>query len=122
MVRTSHQRCTREPTGRHIDDAAAVFHLLSAPIRLRLLWWLLHHPERDVTALAAAVGAKVPAVSQHLAKLRLAGLVSARTQGAQHIYTVDDPHVAVLIEQVLDHITDITDTRPRQARRAAPPT
>lgn len=98
-----------------------MFHLLSAPVRLRLLWWLLHHPERDVTALAAAVGAKVPAVSQHLAKLRLAGLVCARTQGTQHIYSVQDPHVAVLIEQVLDHLADSDDRAGPAGRRSDPP-
>ncbi len=43
-------------------------------------------------------------VSQHLAKLRLAGLVTARRDGRRHIYAVDDPHVLTLIDQIFAHI------------------
>jgi DNA-binding transcriptional ArsR family regulator len=46
----------------------------------------------------------VATVSQHLAKLRLAGLVSARRDGRYHFYSADDPHILVLIEQVFQHV------------------
>ncbi|WP_435828765.1 ArsR family transcriptional regulator [Saccharopolyspora shandongensis] len=38
--------------------------------------WLLCGGEYDVTTLATAVGIARPAVPQHLAKLRLAGLTA----------------------------------------------
>ena len=85
-----------------LNDTAEMFGLLASPTRVHLLW-LLAAEERDVNSLADAVGATVPAVSQHLAKLRLAGLVSSRRQGRQQIYLVDDPHVVTLIAQALDH-------------------
>jgi DNA-binding transcriptional ArsR family regulator len=46
-------------------------------------------------------------VSQHLAKLRLADLVSARRVGKRQIYVVDDPHVVALVQQALDHHADL---------------
>jgi DNA-binding transcriptional ArsR family regulator len=46
----------------------------------------------------------VPTLSQHLTKQRLAGLISARREGRSHIYTVDDPHVLTLVQQIFAHI------------------
>lgn len=88
------------------QDAADTFTMLASPIRLRLLW-LLARGERDVGSLAEAVGASVAMVSQHLAKLRLADLVSARRDGKRQIYVVDDPHVLTLIDQALEHHRDL---------------
>jgi len=86
-----------------LEAAAATFDMLSTPTRLHLMW-LLCHGDHDVGWLAAEVDATVAAVSQHLAKLRLAGLVSARRQGRHQIYRVDDPHMAMLVELVFEHL------------------
>lgn len=94
---------TGEPTGPQLRVAAATFDLLSAPTRLHLMW-LLAQGEHDVGSLAARTGATVALVSQHLAKLRLAGLVTARRDGRRHIYAVEDPHVMTLIDQIFAHI------------------
>ena len=91
------------PTAERLRAAAAVFDMLSVPTRLHLMW-LLCQGERDVGALAADVGATVAAVSQHLAKLRLAGLVSARREGRYQVYSADDPHLLVLVEQVFEYL------------------
>jgi DNA-binding transcriptional ArsR family regulator len=90
-------------TSAQLEAAAATFDMLSTPNRLHLMW-LLCHGEHDVGWLATEVDATVATVSQHLAKLRLAGLVSARRQGRYQIYRVDDPHVAMLVELVFEHI------------------
>jgi DNA-binding transcriptional ArsR family regulator len=54
-----------------------------------------------VTALAGAVGAARPAVPQHLAKLRLAGLVTVRRDGRRALYTARGGHVRRLVTEVL---------------------
>ena len=92
-----------EPARPQLQAAAATFGLLSAPTRLHLMW-LLARNEYDVGSLAARAGATVALVSQHLAKLRLAGLVTARREGRRHIYAVEDPHVLTLIDQIFAHI------------------
>jgi DNA-binding transcriptional ArsR family regulator len=87
-------------------EAATTFAMLATPTRVRILW-LLAHGERDVTSLAEATGATVPTVSQHLAKLRLAGLVIVRPDGRHQIYRVEDPHIIALVNQAVEHHQDL---------------
>jgi DNA-binding transcriptional ArsR family regulator len=94
---------TREPTGPQLDSAASTFALLSNSARLHVLW-LAAHEGHDVTALAERTGLGVATMSQHLTKLRLAGLINSRREGRRHIYTVDDPHILTLIQQIFAHI------------------
>jgi DNA-binding transcriptional ArsR family regulator len=95
-------RDTKGRAGTALQAVAATFDLLSAPTRLRLMW-LLARCDYDVGSLART-GASIAVVSQHLAKLRLAGLVTARRDGCRHIYAVEDPHVLTLIDQIFAHI------------------
>lgn len=90
-------------------EAAETFALLATPTRVHLLW-LLAQGENDVTSLAEAVGATVPTVSQHLAKLRLADLVTARPDGRRQIYSVDDRHISKLVDQAVQHHTRLRTT------------
>jgi DNA-binding transcriptional ArsR family regulator len=103
MTDDGNVQLTGEPTGPQLRVAAATFDLLSAPTRLHLMW-LLAQGEHDVGSLAARTGGTVALVSQHLAKLRLAGLVTARRDGRRQIYAVEDPHVITLIDQIFAHI------------------
>jgi DNA-binding transcriptional ArsR family regulator len=96
-----------------MEAAAATLDMLSTPTRLHLMW-LLAHGDHDVGWLAERVGATVAAVSQQLGKLRLAGLVSARRVGRQQIYTADDPHMLVLVEQVFAHVAPDGSLAPDQ--------
>jgi len=73
------------PAGARLDDAVQVLRMLADHTRLRMMW-LLSGAEYDVTTLASAVGIARPAVSQHLAKLRLAGLVDVRRDGRRTMY------------------------------------
>ncbi len=86
-------------------DAAEVFQLLSAPGRLHLLW-LLSNDEVDVTTLVHAIGGTKAGVSQHLAKLRLAGWIERRRDGRRILYRVVDPHIVMLVHQAVEHIFD----------------
>src|SRR6266508_1251786 len=92
-----------EPTKPQLAVAASTFALLSAPVRLHLVS-LAAQGEYDVGTLAERVGVSIATASQHLAKLRLAGIITARREGRRHIYTVDDPHVLTLVEQIFQHI------------------
>jgi DNA-binding transcriptional ArsR family regulator len=83
-----------------VDRAVTSFAMLADATRLRLLAGLLAG-EQDVTALTAAVGAARPAVSQHLGKLRLAGLVMVRREGRRAVYAVAGPHVHRLVVEAL---------------------
>src|SRR6185312_7364764 len=67
-------RLGTEPTQPQLQSAAATFALLGSAPRL------------------------------HLAKLRLAGIVSARREGRHLYYTVEDPHVLTMLDQIFGHI------------------
>ena len=59
--------------------------------------------ESSVACLAELVGAAPTAVSQHLAKLRLAGLVRGRREGTFVFYSAADEHVRELLAEALRH-------------------
>jgi DNA-binding transcriptional ArsR family regulator len=88
------------PPGAQVEAAVTALRMLADPTRLRLLW-LLRDGEHDVTSLAAAVGAARPAVSQHLAKLVLAGLVAARRDGRRRLYRARGAHVRRMVVEAL---------------------
>ena len=86
--------------------AADLLKLLSDPTRIKILWALLHG-EHSVGELAEQIHAQPAAVSQHLAKLRIARVVKVRREGNKMFYQTDNNHVRSLIEQALsqaDHI------------------
>ncbi|WP_405655670.1 ArsR/SmtB family transcription factor [Streptomyces sp. RK9] len=71
------------------DRAVAVLKAVADPSRYRLLW-ALSGQELPVSALAELLGAHVAATSQHLAKLRAAGLVVSRREGTRVYYRAAD--------------------------------
>jgi DNA-binding transcriptional ArsR family regulator len=90
------------PTEEHAEVAAQTFRMLAEPTRVKILWALLQG-EASVTALAELVGSSATAVSQHLAKLRLAGLVDTRREGTFIHYSARDAHVRRLLAEALSH-------------------
>lgn len=111
-VATEAERQLPLPGDAQVDAATVMLRLLADGTRLRLMW-LLCHGEHDVTTLTEAVGVARPAVSQHLAKLRLAGLVSTHRVGRRVHYTARHGHVRRLVIEALhaaDHrISDAPD-------------
>lgn len=70
--------------------------MLADATRVQLLWALVGH-ELSVTELATRVGKPGPAVSQHLAKLRLARLMRTRRVGTTVFYSVINSHIERLV-------------------------
>jgi DNA-binding transcriptional ArsR family regulator len=94
------------PPETHVDATVTALRMLADPTRLRLLW-LLRDGELDVGTLAGTVGAARPAVSQHLAKLLLAGLVASRRDGRRVLYRARNGHVRRLVTEAVnagDHL------------------
>ncbi|MEV5873116.1 transcriptional regulator [Streptomyces sp. NPDC052101] len=56
--------------------------------------------ESDVTGLAERVGGALPAVSQHLTKLKLAGLVHSRREGRRQVYFADAAGQTAVVDVV----------------------
>lgn len=81
--------------------AVEVLGLLADRTRLLLLG-RLGEGEADVTTLTeAAGGATRTSVSQHLARLRLAGLVATRKDGRHVVYALRHGHIRRLVDEAL---------------------
>ena len=89
------------PSDAEIEVAVTALRMLADGTRLRLMW-LLRDGEHDVSSLVAAVGAARPAVSQHLSKLLLAGLVRSRREGRRVFYSARGGHVRRLVTEVVN--------------------
>lgn len=94
------------PNEEQVHLAAESFRLLADPTRIKVLWALLQG-ESSVACLAELAGAAPTAVSQHLAKLRLAGLVKGRREGTFVYYSAANEHVGRLLKQALFHADHI---------------
>jgi DNA-binding transcriptional ArsR family regulator len=90
-----------------MPDPAAVaavadrLRLLADPTRLTILC-ALAQGETNPGCLAEIAGVGLSAVSQHLGKLRLAGVCRPRRSGQQIWYELVDGDVRALVHQLLD--------------------
>ncbi|MEJ2353069.1 MAG: metalloregulator ArsR/SmtB family transcription factor [Anaerolineales bacterium] len=82
---------------------ADLFGALSDPSRVRIIAELTQG-EKNVSAIAEAVGLSDSAVSHQLRGLRQMRLVRARKEGRQVFYSMDDEHIADLYTRGLDHV------------------
>jgi DNA-binding transcriptional ArsR family regulator len=102
----------QQPSAAQVEAAAEFFRMLGDPNRVRLLIEL-SRGDKDVTSLAEAIGAARPTVSQHLAKLRMVGLVSTRRDGRRAVYRVRGGHTRALINEALSqadhHVRGLDD-------------
>jgi DNA-binding transcriptional ArsR family regulator len=74
-----------------------VFRALGDPTR-RAVYERLTGGERSVVELTAGMGVSQPAVSQHLAALKSAGLVGERRAGRRTYYRIEPMGLAPLID------------------------
>jgi len=103
MGKPSTPSACRVPSGEELQHSASVIRLLADPTRLGILSMLLVQDEWPVSGIAQQLGRPVPAISQHLAKLKAAGLVISRREGTTIFYQLTGEHVAALVENLLQH-------------------
>ncbi|CAM3105082.1 HTH-type transcriptional regulator KmtR [Arthrobacter ulcerisalmonis] len=99
------------PDPKLLDAATGTLRMLAEPTRLHLLWQLSNGP-KTVTELTELSGAQRTVVSQHLAKLRLSGLVDTRKDGRHIIYSLHDGHLVRLIRETMNHADHLMTGEP----------
>lgn len=82
-----------------IELVAQRFRVLGEPMRIKLLD-CLRDGEATVGELQQAVGASQQNVSKHLGVLHAAGFLSRTKQGTSIVYSISDPSVFELCDQV----------------------
>ncbi|KRA00221.1 ArsR family transcriptional regulator [Mesorhizobium sp. Root157] len=80
----------------NVEEASAFLKKLSNPDRL-LVSCALADGERSVRELEDLLGIRQPGLSQQLAELREAGLITGRKDGKQVFYQLADPRVEIFI-------------------------
>ena len=101
--------------GQFVELAVEVFSMLADATRVRIVL-ALRGGELSVNTLAAAVDKPAAAVSQHLAKLRLARMVTTRQEGTRVFYQLTDEHVSRLVEEAVRQAEHTVDAVPRHHR------
>lgn len=80
----------------YVELAVEVFAMLADATRVRLIL-ALRDGELSVNELAETVGKPQSAVSQHLAKMRMARMVSTRQEGTRVYYRLANEHARQLV-------------------------
>ncbi|PFG32400.1 ArsR/SmtB family transcription factor [Sanguibacter antarcticus] len=104
--------CGLSPDSPYIDLAVEVFAMLADATRVRIVLALCEG-ELSVGELAEAVGKSPTAVSQHLAKLRLARIVSTRQDGNRVFYALAAEHARQLVSDAIFQAEHAVDNHPR---------
>jgi DNA-binding transcriptional ArsR family regulator len=82
---------------------AELFRAFSDTSRVRIMSALLDG-EKNVGTLARLVEITESAVSHHMRGLRQMHIVTARREGKEVYYRMDDPHIITLFKQGIKHI------------------
>ncbi|WP_051470613.1 MULTISPECIES: metalloregulator ArsR/SmtB family transcription factor [Arthrobacter] len=92
--------CGREADSQFVELAVEVFSMLADATRVRLIL-ALRDGELSVNHLADIVDKSPAAVSQHLAKMRLARMVSSRQEGTKVFYRLANEHARQLVRDAI---------------------
>ncbi|KQQ28405.1 ArsR/SmtB family transcription factor [Frondihabitans sp. Leaf304] len=93
-------RCGRHVDSGYVELAVEVFSMLADATRVRIVL-ALSDGELPVNDLAEQVGKSPAAVSQHLAKLRLARVVATRQEGTRVFYRLTNEHARQLVSDAI---------------------
>jgi ArsR family transcriptional regulator, arsenate/arsenite/antimonite-responsive transcriptional repressor len=96
-----------DDTGRELVQ---LFKLLADETRLRILYFLMQRDELNVRTLCELLDQSQPAVSHHLALLRVAGIIECRRDGKHNFYHV-------VPKRFQSYLDTIFSAEPHKARR-----
>ena len=88
------------------EERAALLKALSNPVRLQIVHGLLQKGCRNVSCMEKGTGMSQSCISQHLQKLRSAGIVKAERSGNEVYYHAASEEVAELLAALLGEEID----------------
>jgi ArsR family transcriptional regulator len=95
-------------------DLVKVFKLLADETRLKILLLLMQEGELHVSALCERLGQSQPAVSHHLALLRVAGMIEPRRDGKHNFYSVQRSRFHELVGILFQGMNEVPATADAQ--------
>jgi len=113
--------CALDPDSEYVELAVEVFAMLADATRIRIIL-ALRETELAVNQLAETVNKSQAAVSQHLAKLRLARIVTTRREGTRVFYRLANEHARQLVADAIfqaEHALEGVPTHHRHPHETA---
>jgi DNA-binding transcriptional ArsR family regulator len=107
------------PESEYVELAVEVFSMLADATRVRIIL-ALRDEELPVNHLAEIVGKSPAAVSQHLAKLRLARIVATRQEGTRVFYRLANEHARQLVADAIFQAQHAVEAHPAHHRGERP--
>ncbi len=92
--------------GERLDKLADILYMTGNAVRLKILYLLFQEEKLCVCDLTDILGMKIPAVSQHLRKLKDAAMVTTRRQGQTIYYSITEEYryyVEVFFNRMMKH-------------------
>lgn len=83
-------------------DTADLLKTIAHPVRLCIINGLLEKGECNVTYMQSCLGTPQSTVSQHLQKLRMAGIIAGRRNGLEIYYKVCNDKIEVLMKALFN--------------------
>jgi DNA-binding transcriptional ArsR family regulator len=111
--------CGRLPDSEYVELAVEVFTLLADATRVRIVLALRDIDELSVNHLADIVDRPASTVSQHLAKMRMARMVTTRQHGQRVFYKLANEHAVRLVADAIFQAEHALSTTPRHHRGIA---
>ncbi|MBN9154898.1 MAG: helix-turn-helix transcriptional regulator [Microbacterium sp.] len=111
------QGCGATPESQYVELAVEVFGMLADATRVRIILALGESGELSVNHLADIVDKSPAAVSQHLAKLRLARIVATRQDAQRVFYRLENEHASRLVADAIFQAEHSLGGTPRHHHR-----
>ena len=100
------ERALRETvSGKELNRLSSIYKVLGDPSRLKIVM-ALRNVEMCVCDLAAFLGLTESAISHQLRRFKDLALVKSRREGQVIYYSLDDEHVAELLNIGLEHVSE----------------
>lgn len=81
-----------------VEIIADAIRILGHPLRIRIVEVLDLHGETQVNKIVDLLGCSQSVASQHLNKMRRAGLIAARREGSEVFYSLVDEHPCTIVQ------------------------
>lgn len=89
-------------TMEQLEEYANILKIMAHPIRLRIVKGLIDNGGCNVSKIYSSLGVPQSTISQHLSKLKSAGLVTGDRKGNEIIYSVESTDAMKIISCMLD--------------------
>ncbi|MHB1484969.1 MAG: ArsR/SmtB family transcription factor [Saccharofermentanales bacterium] len=85
-----------------IEKQADLLKVIAHPVRLCIVCGLLNEPDCNVSKIQGCLGMPQSTVSQHLAKLKSAGIIRGKRNGPEICYKVVNEEVIKIVKCLVD--------------------